>query len=417
METEIVKVNIFNPHNAQKAFLKKMKEYPDVMNWVLKCSRQSGKSYLMLGLCLKECINNPNSAVLYISPTYMLARTLYKLTLKPRLKGMPFIQSTNDSELLVLFKNGSYIKFVSGNEYDSLRGYTLSMCVIDEASYCKKELFDVVHPFLQVKGKYLFIVSTPKMKGHFYDFYNYGLDPDKKDWQSFSWTYRDNNLLTPEQIQRIEDKKEVMTFQLYQQEYEGEFTDGNPELWDYKDLIENVEYSYDEKISFGVDIGMKIDRTVIVGFNKNGNMVYLKRLEIAQQRTISDIVEIITKILTPFKNFTCVIETNFQRGVYEQLCKKFNRAKIKEIVTTSKTKQEVVEDLILAFQNNSITILNDSQLHIELDAFQPHQKELSGYVRYGAINGYNDDCVMATCFALYCRKKYSNKVYNVGYSN
>ncbi len=406
-----VKVKIFEPHNAQKAFLKKMEEHKDVMYWILKCSRQSGKSYLMMGLCLKWCINTPNTSVLYICPTYILCNVLYKLTLKPKIKNMPFILSTNDSELLILFKNGSYLKFATGSEPDNLRGYTLDYLIVDEAAYCKKELFDVIFPFLQVRGKKCIIVSTPRLKNHFFDFYKMGEDENKTDWQSFSWSYRDNNLLSELQIKRIEDKKDEIPFQKYIQEYEGIFVDGNAEVFgDFSESIENVSFSYQDRIFFGLDIGMKADRTVLTGFSNEGNMVFMHRLEIAQQRTIEYIVNILSKDLIKFSNFICLIETNFQRGVYEELKKRFP-GKIKEFITTSNSKQEIIEDLILGFEKHKITILDDDILKQELEAFQITQKKDSGHLSFGALQGFNDDCVISTAIALKCRKKYANKVY------
>jgi phage terminase large subunit GpA-like protein len=152
-----IKVKPFNPHKGQRAFLRHYFKHPEVSTWTIKASRQSGKSFCMLGLMFDKCINTPNTNVLFITPTFRLAKNLVTQKIIPFKKNMPFVDKINLSDNTVYFKNYSTIQFVTGNDPNNLRGLTLDYCVIDEAAYQDEILVEeIVPPMLTFKGKGLF---------------------------------------------------------------------------------------------------------------------------------------------------------------------------------------------------------------------------------------------------------------------
>lgn len=71
---------------------------------------------------------------------------------------------------------------------------------------------------------------------------------------------------------------------------------------------------------------------------------------------------------------------------------------IRPFTTTNATKAQIVDDLALAFEQQSITLLNDPVGIAELEAFEAERLP-SGLTRYGAPTGQHDDTVMARALA------------------
>jgi hypothetical protein len=65
--------------------------------------------------------------------------------------------------------------------------------------------------------------------------------------------------------------------------------------------------------------------------------------------------------------------------------------------TTAATKHQIITSLELAFDKKEITILNDSVLVSELNAYE--RKDRAGLPSYSAPDGMHDDTVMALAFA------------------
>ena len=69
--------------------------------------------------------------------------------LKEQLLDLKWVKKINESELSILLKNGSTISLKGSENKDSLRGVSLSYCVIDEAADCDPDLFpEIVRPAL-----------------------------------------------------------------------------------------------------------------------------------------------------------------------------------------------------------------------------------------------------------------------------
>ncbi len=83
---------------------------------------------------------------------------------------------------------------------------------------------------------------------------------------------------------------------------------------------------------------------------------------------------------------------------------------IEDINTSCKTKPQMINRLIYLFDTQTIRIVKDSYLRTELEAFNYKQND-SGYVKYGAASGFNDDCVMSLAIARDCyeRSRYNPK--------
>jgi phage FluMu gp28-like protein len=78
---------------------------------------------------------------------------------------------------------------------------------------------------------------------------------------------------------------------------------------------------------------------------------------------------------------------------------------ITPFITNNQSKQDVVEELIMAFQDNKIKIPTKKflkDLHEEIEDFTFEQSRKTGKTTYGARTGH-DDFVMSLCIANHAR--------------
>jgi len=130
--------------------------------------------------------------------------------------------SSNKSDLLLEFKNGSKIYYKSGEVFENLRSETLNGVVIDEVRNQKPELWPlVIRPMLTTTGGWAVFISTPNGFDHFYDLYNYA-ENNTEHWAAFAAPSTCNPLISNEEL---DDAKRNMSEAQFAQEYLAEFRD------------------------------------------------------------------------------------------------------------------------------------------------------------------------------------------------
>ena len=106
-------------------------------------------------------------------------------------------------------------------------------------------------------------------------------------------------------------------------------------------------------------------------------------------------------------NARLMIETNSMGTVvYETIRKQWQNTD--GFATTNKSKQEIIEGLILDFHEENVGIPSHRlfpELQNELDVFEMKYSPKSRSVVYGAREPFHDDLVIATCLANYNRKQ------------
>jgi hypothetical protein len=134
-----------------------------------------------------------------------------------------------------------------------------------------------------------------------------------------------------------------------------------------------------------------------------GNVVDIYRQNQLEWSTMTrEIVERIKKW-----NATAMIEVNsIGDVVYEMIKKQWSDTHA--FVTSAKSKPEIIEGLILDFNQDSIKIpskdLQPALTH-ELELFSYEYNPKTRSVRYGAPAPHHDDCVMSLAIVNYNRKQ------------
>lgn len=397
--SSVIKVKGFTPHKEQKKIIDTILS-GDQKHHIISVGRQFGKSLMGMNLLLYWTINNKPCKVLWVSPVYSQTNKVQK-ELERAISPSGFIKSCNFSESYIELKNGSEIYFRSAERYDNIRGYTFDYAILDEAAFMKNETWsEAVRPTLAVRGKKVLFLSTPKGKNWFYELFNLGLSSDYEDYISYYGSSYDTPYINPKELI---DAKKTLPENVYKQEYLAEFIDGGGEVFS------NINsYTFDKypspqgQIYAGIDLGRHEDYTVITCMDGSGNVVDIYRTNKREWRVI---IEDLLKILKQHKAIGLIEVNSVGDVIYEQLKSKYKD--IHPFTTTSKTKQELIEGLILDLNEGNLMIPSKkvfNPLYQELETFTYDYNPKTRAIKYGHPTGLHDDCVISLALANYCKK-------------
>lgn len=205
---------------------------------VVIAGRRFGKTFLSIReLCYQARM--PNREIFYITSSYRAAKMIVWKPLKRRLIDLRWVKKINESELSILLKNGSTISLKGAENPDSLRGPSLSYCVIDEAADVDANLwYEVIRPALADQRGGAMFIGTPKGKSNWtYDLYVKGLNLKQTAWKSFQYTTIQGGFVDQEEIDAA---REDMSERQFNQEFLATFeTYENRVAWGF-DRTESV---------------------------------------------------------------------------------------------------------------------------------------------------------------------------------
>jgi hypothetical protein len=378
----------------QEAFSKIMYARGTSETFVIKSPRQCGKTFFLKYVLLYYAIAYPGSKNILLEPVGYQARRVQR-ELNKDLRRKNLIESSNLTDGYITFVNGSEIHFKSAEQGENLRGMTATgIFVIDEAAYITDSVYQITLPFTNVARAPKLIVSSPLFKDGF--FYNEFTDPLNSicDWSRDKYDF--SLFLSPEDLERYRKK---YTRQKFLSEIMGEFIDAISELFgNFKSCIcmpEDMKPVYGG-IDWGASIGN--DETVLTLLNKDRQIVY--RWATADQDPVSSIASI-ASIINSFSSLKAVyVEKNSIGNIYLSMLRKQvnNIALIRAFDTTNERKREIIEKLIVAFQNKTIGIDNDPILHSQLAGFEM-KKLAKGYTYGNDKDKTHDDRLLSLAFA------------------
>ncbi len=333
-------------------------------------------------------INNPGSKIGWVSPVYKQAEKVFDEMSRAFESNLI---KTNGSKLIIEVNN-STIQFFSSERYDNIRGFTFDYLVCDEFAFMAEQAWsEVLRATVLVKGKKVLLISTPKGKNHFYNLFN--MDGNNSQYKSFRMTSYDG-LASHEEI---DGAKFTLPDHVFKQEYLAEFVDNGSGVFYNILIIDKPKVT--SKTYAGIDLGRADDYTVLSILNDQGQQIYCERW---RHNTWSNIISNIIPVLKYYKAFGLVEINSIGDVIFEQLKKEYPN--IKPFVTTSKSKNDIIESLQVAIQNNQFSMLPIDWLKKEFDLFTYEYNHKSRSIRYSAPQGFHDDGVMATCIAYQCYK-------------
>jgi len=216
---------------------------------VVAAGRRGGKTFFAAIVLIMEALKNENhkgrslrnAHVWYVAPTYQQARDIMWKQLKEIAR--PVAKQIKEKDMTIVMPNGRYIVLKGADNEDTLRGVSLSYCVLDEFADMKPGVFDVIlRPALSdMVGGALFI-GTPKGKNHFYKLWVAAADPANPDMQAFHFCSRDNPMISEEEI---EAARRTSSREAFRQEFEASFSTGGG------GVFKADEFQYVDKVPLG----------------------------------------------------------------------------------------------------------------------------------------------------------------------
>lgn len=399
--------------NTQNLYYNKSKTF------VIKSSRQKGKSFLICIIALVRALQKPNRCVIVVSPTNNQNFRIWK-QLKSAIANTRICQAANGGLLSFTLCNNSEIIFKSAMQNDALRGFTTNSClIVDEAAFIDDSTWEIILPFISKWRAELFLFSTPLFReGLFYKLYNEGMK-GSEDVFSFDWSdntkYDFSEFITEKQINQYKSMYSPLKFTT---EILGEFVSENSFVFgnfmecvkDYADLENEIPFY--AGLDFATGVGG--DSTVLTVMNDKGDVIDIWA---TNSLNTNDQIEKLAEYINERPTFKHIlVESNsIGKVFYDALVARLNhKSIIKGFNTSNKSKRDIIEKLITNFQNKRISIPNNNELHKQLSSFVV-KKIASGYSYENSSSVIHDDYVMS--LALCNWSKSSINAGSFGFAN
>lgn len=365
-------------------------------------SRQSGKTVLMLVLCIQWMFQK-NMSIAYICRNFVLSKRLYKELIKILPKEI--IKSANGTDLSIESIYGSTLNFYSAEQGASLRGQTFNYMICDEFAFHKMEQPDGTHlwndilsPTLKARGKKCIFVSTPLGKNNiFYEMYQRGLSDEFPKYASILKTIYDDGFITNDEIEEIKKSIPELSFQ---QEYLCEWIDDGLSFFQGFSECFDIDKVSNGKCWIGIDCsGDGTDSTVCSKINEKGEI---------------ELFEAVGTLDMKYRQIADYLNRENPVAVYGEInglglpmleeIKKLvrHKSKIYDWTTTNSSKEEIISDLAVSIANKDVHFLkNDMKTYNELGNFVVTVSK-SRKLTFAARGSGHDDRVMATAIAYKC---------------
>lgn len=359
------------------------------------------KTFLELWFEVKK--GKRNSVKIWIvAPTYELSRKVFSYFISWLLKIEPrigqFYSDRAGPQLKITEQ--IWVQGKSADEPQSLMGERLDLLVIDEAPYIKKSIWEHnLSPTmaLSIESR-CFKIGTPRGKNWVYQQWL----AVKERGAGFQFPSSANPYLSQEKLDRI---KETISKEAWEQEYLAIPQEEASSVFRGIKSIVNPsclgEPQYGHKYVMGVDLAQIKDFTATIVLDKDTHQEKFhdrfKKIDYPLQ------IERLYNIARKYNALTIVELNNIGLAIADELkARGINVQGFQTSGTLSSEKQgskeQLIKKLAMDIENKNLTI---SDWEVLLDELDIYGQELtpSGHIRYGAPEGYHDDCVMALALA------------------
>lgn len=137
----------------------------DVRQIFVQCGRKFGKTEVCIYMLWRWALLNPGSSCYYISPYLKQSKEIVWANKRIQTFGpQKYIDSINNTELRLNFKNGSFIKCDGSDNYEAFRGITPHFVLYDEFKDFRPEFHVAMEPNLIVMNAPIVMIGTPPDK-------------------------------------------------------------------------------------------------------------------------------------------------------------------------------------------------------------------------------------------------------------
>lgn len=397
-------VNIKTPKFLREAL------YNDYKYSIIVAGRRTGKTFNAVQWLVEELLSNADMAGLWVDTVQVNLDSYVKRYFQPLLKSVWHLCYYNERKGFLELPNKSYIDFRSSQKPEYLEGFGYQRGVINEAGIVlkKSELWhNSIYPMTKGEGTRFKIIGTPKGKNLFHKLHAQGSDESNPEYKSFHFSAYDSPFWNKEELDRV---KNLVPLQVWQQEYLAQFVDGGGSVFRNLDRIQsntwqeqptaNVDYI------LGIDLAKHTDFTVITVMElSTGKVVNIDRFN---QLDWSTQKARIVSMWTKWNKGTVIVDsTGVGEPVYDDL--RNAGIPIHPYKFTNPSKKLLIQNLMVAIENGSITIPNTYDTLVnELELFEV-QITRSGVTTYNAPDGMHDDCVISLALCTHLVQNYNEE--------
>jgi len=397
-----MKVNLFKPYPAQRNVIDGYATSEHLFGVVVS-PRGSGKTLLAINLMLFWLLKNNGSKGGLISPIYNQAKASMEIISKT---AFELIKSQNKAELSIEFINGSTLKFLSADRADSVRGFRFEYLILDEVAYMKKDSIEsAIIPTLNPNGRKCLMISTPRSKNHFYEYYLRG-QQGENDIISYKIRLDECPYVKTE---LIEEAKKSLPADVFRAEYEAEFTDSTNDVFIgfSKNCNLNVwDTNTRDRCYFGIDTGLANDYSTLTIITEGGRVAFMDRVN---QLSLDEIAK---RFITKLKSYNVVngfVEANGIGAGMLELIKREVR-ETKAFHTNQDNKMTAIRQLMADLDSGFIELPTRDLMPVLYDEMSSYTYKYSanGKISFTHPAGLHDDLLDSLWLANHARNELKN---------
>jgi len=390
----LVKINYKRPflYCYQKAILNSNARYT-----VTEAATKVGKTASHIVWLFEQALTlKTNQRVWWIAPTIGQAKIAFD-RMKVQITDRS-IFTANETLRTITLVTGGIIEFKTAEKPDNLYGDDVYASVFDEFTRARESAWFALRSTLTATGgkcKFIGNVKGKKNWGHKLAMKAKAGEENFEYFKITAYDAANEGMRTKDGrpfIDEIESAKKELPEAVFNELYLAIPNDdaSNPFGNDYiKRVIK--DYQFEESACFGIDLAKSYDYAVIVGLSKNGKISMMDRWQSDWGSTKRRIIEKIGN------KPTLIDSTGVGDPIVEEI--QTGRSNIEGLKFSSTSKQQLMEGLALAIQNQEIMIHPSMTTLIdELEAFEFVYTRTG--VKYSAPEGMHDDCVCALALAV-----------------
>ena len=370
---------------------------------ITAASTKTGKTASHIIWLFEQALNlKINQSVWWVAPVYQQAEIAFR-RMKAQVSDPNFFTS-NESKLVLTTPIGSRIEFKSAEKPDNLYGDDVYAAVFDEASRAREDSWYALRSTLTAtQGKCKLIGNVKGKKNWFYKL-GEKAKAGEANMEYFKITAYDavnEGILNHEEVEQA--KKDLPDY-IFKELYLAEPADDNSNPFGYANIEKCIIPTLSgTPVCYGIDLAKYTDWTVVIGLNEDGNVAHFDRFQMDWSQTLQ-------KIKSTIGNTPAFIDsTGVGDPIVEQLQKEHPR--IKGFKFTSRSKQQLIEGLVVAVQSQTIRFPNN----VIADEMRNFEFEYTRTgVRYTAPQGLHDDCVMSLALAYDCKQHNKKGIFFYG---
>jgi len=378
---------------------------------VIFAGKGLGKSMVCAYIALKAFLNmmlevkqgkRDSIKIWIVAPTYELSRKVFSYFITWLLKVEPEFgpcYSDRAGPKLEVTKT-IWVQGKSADEPQSLMGERLDLLIIDEAPYIKKSVWEhQLTPTMALSEENrTFLIGTPRGKNWVYQQWLWAKDHNA----GFQFSSGDNPYLSQK---RLEEIKETISKEAWEQEYLAIPQEQASSVFrNIRDIVNPSclgEPQSGHRYVMGLDLAQIKDFTVAIILDKDTHQEKVhdrfKKIDYPLQ------IERIYNLARKYGAKVIVELNNIGQAIADEL--KARGVNVEGFQTQGTisvdkpgTKEQLIKKLSLDIENRNLTISDWEVLLDELDIFGQDLTPM-GHIKYGAPEGYHDDCVMALALA------------------